>query len=312
MVTKATPLFNSMMGRPDEDGRGAYQSRVGGWAKSEVISGLNHEVSLLGALSAPATIADGSTELTTATIAYDNDAHGAAEFPLAHFGLVQGMPSSEFRRIRGNEAKTKNWAAEFYDQIVDSYADVLSADLHEDSTSKPPARDQFGSWLTAVDDGNTYGTIDRTDSGNADYRAVVLSSAGTLTIAKIQEYINRAKMNRGKVKIGVAGITLFNALQQLVQPYSQATYSRDTASFGSDHVFFAGVEWILDPDCPSGKMGMFDPSTWKIIANDNPFTETGLVFEPTLNAGWIMNTEIWCQNICLKPNSNVKLEDVTA
>jgi hypothetical protein len=36
------------------------------------------------------------------------------------------------------------------------------------------------------------------------------------------------------------------------------------------------------------------------------------VKEPTLVAGYIMPTELWAQNICIKPNSNVKWEDCSA
>jgi hypothetical protein len=312
MVIKATPLLNSMMGRPGDDGKSAYNKNVGGWGKSKVITGEKYEVSLLGALMTPATVADGSAELTAATIAYNSARHGAAEFPLSHWALTPGIPSSEYNRIRGDDAKTISWAGEFYDEVVASYDDVIAADLHEDSTSKPPARDQFGSWITAIDDGNTYGTIDRSDSANADYKGVVSTTTGTLTIPKIQEYINRARMNRGKIRVGVMGITLYNAWQQLIQPYSQATYNKDMAMFGSENVQFMGVDWVLDPDCPSTKIGGFDPSTWVVVTNKYPFTDGGIVKEPTLVAGYIMPTELWAQNICIKPNSNVKWEDVTA
>ncbi len=310
MVAKATPLLNSFMGRGEKDGNSAYNKQVGGWMKTKSITGDKHEISLLGALDTPASIADGTAELTAASIAYNAAAHGAAEFILAHYGLVKGMPSSEYMRIRGSDAKTTSWAAEFYETLSLSYDDILSAELHENSTSAPPARSQFGSWVTAVDDGNTYGTIDRSDAANIDFRSYV-TSAGALTVPKVQASINKVRTNRGKTKVGVMGLTIFNGWQQLIQPYSQATYSASTAQWGSDHVMFAGVDWVLDPDCPDGLVGGFDPSEWLVINNDYPFTDGGLVKEPTLNAGYIMNTEIWIQNICKKPNSQWKMEDVT-
>lgn len=311
IVAKATPLLNSFFGRPEKDGNSAYNKKVGGWAKSKVITGDKHEISLLGALHTPAPISDGVDELTVATISYNAARHGAVVFDLAHYGLVPGMPSSEYNRIRGSDAKTTSWAAEFYDEVKLSYDDVLSAELHENSTSAGPARSQFGSWVTAVDDGNTYGTVNRADAANVDYRGIVSSGTGTLTVPKVQAMINQARVNRGKTKVGVMGLTIFNGWQQIIQPYSQATYSKNTAEWGSDHVMFAGVEWVLDPDCPAGLVGGFDPSEWIVITNDYPFTDGGLKKDDHLKAGYIMNTELWCQNICRKPNSNWKMEDVT-
>lgn len=311
MVTKATPLLYSLMGREGEDGRSAYNKKLGGWMKKKNIHGDKDEVRLRGALPTFASIADGTAELTLATIGYDSDHTGSAEFILAHYGYVHGVPSSEYMRIRGNEAKTESWIDETFDYIFDGAIKKYSADLHEDSTSAVPARDQFGSWIAAVDDGNTYGTIDRTDSGNADYRSVVSSSVGSLTARKVQDVINQVKDNRGQVRVGVMNTTLFGKWQDIIQPYSQATYNKDTASWGSDHVYFAGVEWLQDRECPSGRIGLFTPKTWTLVSNDMPFTDSGLVKEPLLNAGWIINTECWLQNYIDNPNQNAKLEDVT-
>jgi hypothetical protein len=311
MVTKANPLLYSFMGRPGEDGRSAFNKNLGGWMRSEKITGDKHEVRLRGALPTFAAISDGSDELTDATINYDADHTGSAVFLLAHYGLVHGVPDSEYDRIKGDEAKTLSWIDENHEYIVDGFAENMSDDLHENSTSAVPARDQFGSWVAAVDDGNTYGTIDRSDSGNADYRGVVGSSTGALTLRKIQDKINECKDNRGKIRVGVMNTTLFGKFQDLVQPYSQATYDRDTASWGSDHIYFAGVEWLQDRNSPSGLVGGFDPKTWKVLWKDAPFTETGLIKDPRLKAGRIINCSAWLQNFCLKPNSNFKLEDVS-
>lgn len=311
MITKATPLLYSMMGRPGDDGRGAYQKSLGGWMKSEKITGDKHEVRLRGALPTFGAITDGSDELTDATINYDTDHTGAAVFLLAHYGLVHGVPSSEYDRIRGDESKTLSWIDETHEYIMDGFMENMSDDLNENSTSAVPARDQFGSWMAAIDDGNTYGTIDRSDSANADYRGYVGTSTGALTLRKVQDAINNVKDNRGKVSVGVMNTTLFGKFQDLVQPYSQATYSRDTAEWGSDHIYFAGVEWIQDRNSPSGLVGLFEPKSWKVIWKDAPFTETGLILDPRLKAGRIINCSAWLQNICLAPNRNAKLEDVT-
>lgn len=311
MATLATPTLHSMMGRPGEDGRGAYNKSLGGWMKSESITGDKHEVRLRGANADFASITDGSDELTDATINYDADHTGAAVFILAHYGIVHGVPDSEYDRFRGDEAKTLSWIDETHEYLYDGFCEDMSDDLFENSTSAVPARDQFGSLIAAVDDGNTYGTIDRSDSGNANYRAEVGSATGALTLRKVQDKINAVKDNRGKTKVGVIGTTLFGKFQDLVQPYSQASYAKDTASWGSDHIYFAGVEWIQERNCPSGIILGLDPGTFKVLWKDAPFTETGLIKDPRLKAGRIINCTAWLQNFCMKPNSNWKLEDVT-
>lgn len=311
MVTKATPTLHSMMGRPGEDGRSAYNKNLGGWMKSESVTGDKHEVRLRGAIPTWGTIADGSDELTDATVNFDDDHTGAAVFILSHWGIVHGVPSSEYDRFKGDEAKTLSWIDETHEYLYDGACEGWSDDLFENATNKPPARDQFGSMVSAVDDGNTYGTIDRSDAGNIDYRSHVVSSTGALTLRKIGDAINTVKDNRGKTKLGIIGTTLFGKLQDLVWGYSQATFQRDTAEWGSDHVYFAGVEWLQERNCPTGLVFGLDPRTWKIIWKDAPFTETGLIKDPRMKAGRIINCEAWLQNICMKPNSQWKLEDVT-
>ena len=311
MVTKANPTIYSLMGRPGDDGRNAYNKSFGGWMKSEKISGDKHEVRLRGAIPTFDAIADGSDELTDATINYDDDHTGAAVFILAHYGKVQGVPSSEYDRFRGDEAKTLSWIDEIHEYLMDGFVETMSDEFFENATNAPPARSQFGSLVTAIDDGNTYGTIDRTDAGNIDYRAEVGSSTGALTLRKVQDKINAVKDNRGETRVGVIGTTLFGKFQDLVQPYSQATYARDTASWGSDHIYFAGVEWVQERNCPSGLIFGLDPKTFKVVWKDAPFTESGLILDPRLKAGRIINCNVWLQNFCMKPNSNWKLEDVT-
>lgn len=304
MVVKANPLLYAMFGKKDIVNNRSM--RIG---KTNKITGKDVEVRLLGRLAAPAAISDGSDELTTATVNYSSDNWASTTVALAHYGHVEGVPDSEYMRFRGSESKTLNYLDELYDKIMYGYEDVLSTALH---STTAPSRAAFGGWQVAVDSSTAYMGMTRSDSANADFRGIEVGSFGQVTLAKVQEQINNARTNLGRPSIGVAGNTLFSAIQQQIQPYSQATFSRDASEFGSSGVILAGVEFLLDPDTSSGVIGIFDPQWWELVVNEEPFTNSGLVFDFTKKAGHILHTTLWCQNYCVKPNAQIKLTDCTA
>lgn len=303
MVVKANPLLYAFLGKNDETNRSVAPLRH---VKS--ITGLNYEVTLLGALATPAAVADGSAELAASTASYDADRLGGAEFAIAHYALTFGVPNSELDRFAGSEYKLGSYVKEHAEYMGFSYEKVLSTAIHADVA---PSRAAFGGWQYAVDDGGTYGTIDRTDAANADFRGLVNDTFGEVTLDKLNYESNRARANMGKVSIGVAGTTLFSKLQNLVQGYSQATYSPDAAMFGSPHVVYSGIKWLLDANTTAGIMGMFDPRWWDVIRKTVPFTSSGMILDPGAEAAHIVKTQLWMQNVCRKPNANIKLSAVT-
>jgi hypothetical protein len=303
MIVKLNGLLYAMSGKNDPQNQS-----VGAVMKSSKITGNKVEVPLLGVLDAPAAISDGSGEVASASITYTSADYGAAEFAIAHYGLVRGIPDSELMRFKGDEAKTLSYIDDRHDHLMWSYEDVLGNALHANTA---PSRSAFGGWVYAVADDNTYGTIDRTDSGNADFRGIVASSFGDTTLSKLQAQKNTARVNLGNPSICVAGTTLFNKIQSQVQGYSQVSYSNSKAEFGADDWVWAGMRGLLDQRTASGTIGLIDPRWWLLIQNDMPFTDTGIIRDITKKATHIIHTTLWIQNICKKPNAQVKITGAT-
>lgn len=302
MVVKFNGLWYAMIGK---DMAGLNQSAPG-WMKSKKITGKNYEVPLLGSLDAPAGIADGASgETVGRTLSVTAADYGAAEFAIAHYGLVKAIPDSEFMRYRGDEAKTLSWIDDRYDQLMFSYENVLGTAVH---ANVAPSRTALGGWVYAVDNANTYGTIDRTDAANVDFAGVVNTSFGDTTLAKVQAAKNSLRKNMGMPKIFVAGETLYNKMQAQIQPYSLATFNNGdaTSEFGTDDWIWAGLRGLYDQRAPSGTFGLLDPRWWELIQNDEPFTSTGVVQDITLNASHVIHTTLWIQDVCQKPNAQYK------
>jgi hypothetical protein len=303
MVVKTNALLYAITGKDDKSNDAKFGAR-----KLKKISGKNYEVGLMGKIAAPAGIADGSAEVATATVTHVADIFGAAEFAISHYGMTHPIPHSEWDRIRGDEAKTLSFIDDVMDYLVYGYENVLGNAIH---ANVAPSRTAMGGWEYAVAEDNTYGTIDRTDSTNADFRGNVEAAFGDTTLAKLNAQINSVRGNMGKIDLGVTGETLFGKIQQLVQAYSQVTYSSDTARFGSPHVNYAGVDFLLDQRASSGTIGMFDTRWWDLIRKDVPFSSTGFVHDFTKVASHICQTELWIQLVCRKPNAQIKLQSAT-
>lgn len=305
MVVKNNALLYNLVGK---DNPFSSTPGAGGVARMESITGNDLEWTLLGKLASPDYITSTSDELSVATVNYDSAIVGNPTIILSHLGIIQGVPESEYLRFRGSELKTQDWMKTVMTYLAKGYENKLGTALHSSTTTDVPALNKFGAWQAAVDDNNTYAAMDRSDSGNADFRSLVTASFGEVTLPKLQERINAARENEGKVSLGVAGTTLYTKIQSLVQPYSQVSYSSDRSEFGSEYVTFAGVKWIQDHRTTSGTIGMFDPEWWFLIKKEGQeLAMNGLVLNPSLKAGYVLPTTLWAQNACKKPNTQIKL-----
>lgn len=301
---KEVPLLNAFFGRRDMSNSVAAM-RVG---KINNVHGKDFEFKLLGSLPTPATVADGSAELATASVGYDSDIHAAATVAISHWAYTHGVPASDYDRFKGSEAKTENWIDEVMDYIRGGYDNVLQTALH---ATDAPDRTHFGGWQVPVDSSTAYAGVTRSDAGNADFRATE-TSVGLVTVKKIQTTKNTVRANGGKLTVGCAEITMFTHLQQLAQGYSQAVASTSKSEWGADAVNIGGIDWILDDYTTDGVMGMFDPRWWQLIATDEPFAEKGLIYNFTAVDGYVLPTKSWLQNVCVRPNCQAKYTEATA
>ncbi len=299
IIVKRNATWYAMMNKSVEGKRGGMKIN-----RNPSTTGKKIEIRLLGALPTPASISRGSTELTAATISYNSAYYGGLEVDYALYGLVEGVPASELERFRGDEAKTLSYLDDVYKRVMYAYEKVYG-DAFQANTA--PSSTALGGWPYWVDDSNTVGTLDRSDSGNADFRGVVAATFGDTTVAKIQAQRNTARANNGNPDLMVMGTTLYSKYQQVIQPYSQATYSASGAEWGADDFTFAGMRGVLDQRTASGYIGLLDSETWTLYGRPDGMTRDGITSQPLLNSGYVMNTYMFLQVVCEKPNSNVKI-----
>ena len=321
MVRRHSPLFTLLTGEADSgflfDGKtnpyAAFKAQ-----RMRKITGHNIEVRLRGALlSGLATVADGSAEYATATPDYGSAKYGAAEFAITHYAHNVAFPSHEIDRFAGDEAKTMDWIDDEFEGLALGIAKEVETQI---GGANATSRTQLGGWQYAVSDGvstgetsyATYGLIDRSDSGNADFRGNNDVTGGTLTTAKIRAQRLLCNARGGQPNLGVAGRTVYDIVYALVEPYAHVTYDEKMAEFGSENVKYQGVTYLFDNYTSSGVLGLLDTSTFMFYMKDKNFVKSYVQNAPWLVASDVLNYELWCQLVCMKPNSNAKLTSIVA
>lgn len=309
MVVKKNFTIKAMLGRSEVKhtplGPAAAFKRLMG---TDSVTGRKVEVTLLGKLPTPTTVSDGSSEVATATLNYTSDYWGAAEFDMFHYSYKHPVPGSEFVRFRGDELKTVNYLSKVQDLIANAYEKVWGTALW---TSAAPSRTVFGGIPYAINDSNTYGLVDRSDSGNADFRGIVNAALGNTTIPGLRLHQNQAIANGGSPDVAITGTTLYTKIQGLVDAYTFVENDEEWNSFGGDYFKVGKIRYGLDSYCPSGAIALLTSSTWQMRLAEDPFSPTGLVYDPSRVSSWVIPTERWGQVICECPSHNVYLTAAT-
>lgn len=311
MVRDQNAFLYGLMGKRWEDTMGVGGVKVG-FERRNKISGNKIEVRLLGKLDSISTVADGSSSLAAPTITYASDYWGAAVFDLTHYADTPGIPSDEWKRIKGNEAKTRNFVADRFQQIVLSLENTIGNALHG-VTGSGYTRTALGEWRHAVSDGvtsgessyATYGTIDRSDSANADFRGVVSASVGNLTIPKIRTHLNNIATHYRIPDFGMGDVTTITAVQGLIDPYTQIVKNDDWKDFPGEYVQLGRTKYFIDHRAPANVLPHFNGDTWAWYESEDGLQVDG--FQKAVGvakAGYIMNYEYWCQAICVRPQAN--------
>jgi hypothetical protein len=281
----------------------------------ERISGNQIEVKLLGALDSISTVADGSAEIATATPAYTSNMFGSATFDLTHYAQTKGVPSSEYNRIQGKEAKTLKYVDDVFNQLMLSLENTIGTAINGTAA---PARTTLGSWVYAVSDGVSTGEtgyavygLDRSDAGNIDYRSYVNITTGDLTLSKIRLVKNQNRIHGGKNQLGVCETSVYTKLQSLVEAYTVIESDADWQQFGGEYTQYGKTRFVLDQRSPTQTMGILDPESFVFYQNMINFTEAGFIRAPHLVAGYVLPWECWTQLICVQPSRNGKLTGIS-
>ncbi|AXH78853.1 MAG: hypothetical protein [Circular genetic element sp.] len=187
IVRKKNGLLYHILGKKE---KGSLPFGGPKFSGMEVISGVKHEVTLLGVIPTISTVAAGSAEYAAATMNYAANTFGAAEFALAHFADNHAIPESEWDKIKSPDTKQmENFVKQKSEAVMLGWEQTLGTALSANTAATGiPDATHVGSWCYAVTDAQTtsvdestfgtYGTIDRTDSGNADFRGYRATATG--------------------------------------------------------------------------------------------------------------------------------------
>lgn len=320
-VRKKNGFLYAILGKQET---GATPDAGVSFQRMEKITGKNIEVKLLGKLKSIAAVADGyATESVAGTATNTADYWGAAEFALTHYKDIHALPESEVDRYAGDELKTANHLDQVFRMLVLSMENQWAS---SSSTygglwdTKNAARTTLGGVQWAVSDGvssgetayASYGTIDRSDAGNADFRAYVGTGTGDLTLNKIQTAQNTAIGQGGMPRVAMAHTTPYTKVQSLVQSYTHTVFEEDWSRFGGTWCEFSGMKFILDQRMPATILVGIDPESWVWYQRDIDFTKQGVVHVPTYVGSYVLNYGAWVQDVCVRPSSNFKLSGITS
>lgn len=311
MVRHENGLLYAILGKSWRDANPKFPVS---FERLERITGNQIEVKLLGALDTLSYVADGSAEVATSTPQYTSNMFGAATFDLSHIAQTKAIPSSEYNRIAGKEAKTLKYVDDVFNQLMLSLENRIGNDINGTSA---PTRTAIGGWPFAVSDGvssgetsyNVYG-LDRADSGNIDYRAYVNANTGDLTLGKIRTVKNQNRIHGGKNQLGVAETSVYTKLQTLVEAYTTIETDESWAQFGGEYTQYGKTRFVLDQRAPTQTLGILDPESFVFYQNVINFTDQGFIRAPHLVSSYVLPWECWVQLICLQPSRNGKLTGI--
>jgi hypothetical protein len=286
--------------------------------RSKKITGKNIEVKLFGALTGTQKLADGAPEYATTPPSFNANSYGAAEFPLTRYYLKKAVPTSQLDRYKGKEAKTDDFYAEVMRDIMASFENDIGNDLHGTSGGTNIGRTVLGSWCYAVSTGGgdaggdatgeaatafrNYGTVDRQDTANSDFRSVVQANYGPSTLQKLRSLRNLVEANGGTVDICVFPTALFTTHELLLEAQTLVTNPGDGIDFGGRVFTYAGMKFIHDQRAPANTIGLLDSSEWMFVENEEKLAPQGMIWDPSLSASYVIPCYRWVQLICKRPN----------
>lgn len=275
--------------------------------KLKIVSGNKHEMKFSGKLRTVRTVAHGAEEVERVTPSYDSTTFGAIEFTLTNLIHKEYVPGSDYRHLVGKEAKTASYVEDIINVLAESF-EVDMANRLWGNTNQTELT--LGSIPWIVDDETTYG-LDRSQEANADHRAQVKESTGSLTLAKIAIEQNRCLVGGGDSSLGLGDVTQYSKVQELVRDQVHAYSDPHWDSFGGTFVKFGGTAYVLDQRMPAASLYHLDPSTWLIVEKEGAGTSTGLILDPTLNDAYVIPTQKDMGVFCKKCAANGKMVGIS-
>lgn len=306
-VSDKKGLLEVIMGKPspnpDKAGAKAFQ-RIRG-----IPTGKDIEVKLLGSYKSIGTIADGAAEVAS-TVGAVVEKYGAAVFAPTHYNDQHWIPASQYQRYKGDEAKTLNFIQDEYDWLIASFRETLAAGV---SGTANQLRLSLGSWEYAVTNDNTYGTIDRSDAGNIDFRGLEKDTFGAFTLDKLQTEYTTLKAQEGYPDVMVAVGTVYNFVIRELRNEGTliVNYGSDgRVGAGGSSFAWQGMDLILDPHTSAETLGLLESKSFVMYMDDDGMNPSAMV-DTSKKAAMLINMNGWNAFICVIPKHNLKCNGVT-
>jgi hypothetical protein len=283
------------------------------------ISGKEIEEPILASHRSWTGVTDGADERSAIAV-NELTGWGAMVFAPAH--LIDPIPieDSKLDRFRNKELKAEDFIQEVFDQAMASYANTWQTHVHATGAGVGPSRTRIGSWVHTVSDGvvaattesnyATYGKIDRTAAGNADFKSTVYDINGALTVSAIGAAMTKIYANDGIPNLAVCGETVYNRVRTLLESNLEAQVRDAVVEFSGPYIRYAGVNFALAAKCPAQTMGIFDTRDWKVYRKDAPLFEE-ITRDVTKKGMHVMFGKSWAQITCRAPNRQTKLVRIT-
>lgn len=311
----ANPLMAFFMNKFDLDDEGKWLQHPSlsdrGTAGVKLLpsgGGKKIEVTLAAAKALYSGKGYGANERAAVSIAGSDAGYGAAEFDIAAFYELEPWDKSKFDRYKGKERKLQlEFLSSEFDLILEAWHKTLDTRL-SDTSAAAPSTTVVGSALNALI-ANTYGTIDRTDVANADFKAAEVDTATTaITLAKMRRKKTKCMIRRAKHVVVWAAEEAYGLIGDKIEAAAgyEATQLKDkTVEYSGEYFVYNGMAICLAPKLGAGNVMFLNPESWQVyLSEDGMATTTGVQQHPNFAHQMYMQWDSYVQVLCFDPGTN--------
>lgn len=155
----------------------------------------------------------------------------------------------------------------------------------------------FDGLQAAIEDGNTYGGIDRSDSNNSWWRAQEVDQGGVLTLAKMRTAYNNVMNGSDKANIILTTQDGYEAYEALLDSTLRHEGS-ELGDAGFDNLMFKSAPLTFDRDAPANEMYFLNMDYIELVSLNGKWFDVSDWLQPT-------NQDAKYKNILLYGNLTV-------
>lgn len=321
-VARKNAFLHSILGMADPNA--SAEERNQPWKKVKKCTGDRIEVRIHGAYNTPVIVAR-TAQADARTAALNTSWAYTAKFDLPLITNHHDLGVTEIDHYAGKEEKGDDFLQEVFDHLSGSMNNFLGTKMGlapDNASAGKPSSSVIGSWAYAIagDDptgdawtgGGDYGDLDRSDSGNADYRGYVYGptagtpgAVGDLTIPVLYDMTDEIATKQGKPRFGVSAKAVHGKIRELAQQYGHVERDPLWDAFGGSYVKIGGTVYALDHYAASGVLGIMDPETWEVWNKQIPMVNgRDVQLNPVTKASYLIPMRAYWQLICKQPNRN--------